>query len=280
MTKQNVHKRTGALPLMAGLALALSIGAAQAEGIVGPVINSPLSAAGTVEGAPTGINILLRTAEIPSDEFMDPHHPGYGIPAGGRLEIEMGDGFERNIQAALSNSSVMLVTGAPQQGLPGKPIGYEVTEGGNGNIFVVKPASDKGLTPDDLVSPTPGAAQDPVRQRGIKVLHVGFLESAFTNKTGKGTVQVRFIDGANRVVSAGSGTVEFMKQPVAQILPTNLSDKGRNHNWQRIKSGQTLGRTEGTVPVALMLYAAATGVPADQMANFKNGIVNAGVLST
>ncbi|MFT7596128.1 MAG: hypothetical protein ACI8R4_003462 [Paracoccaceae bacterium] len=71
--------------------------------------------------------------------FMDPDVLGYGIPAGGRIEIEMGGGFERDWGIAISQAAITLVTGAPQQGLPGAGVGYEVIEGADENIFVTRP---------------------------------------------------------------------------------------------------------------------------------------------
>jgi hypothetical protein len=267
-------------------ALALvSAGPAAADGIVGAVVNAPLSATGTVTGAHTGINVYLQSPQAPGIEFMDPKQPGYAIPAGGRLEVEMGEGFERDWAIDLTNTAIMLVTGAPQQGLPGKMIGYTVTQGSvyhsdDDKTFVITPTKPDGLSVDDLMSPAPGAKADPIRQRGLKVIHVGFLTSAFRNSGDTGTVRVRIVDGAGGVVHEGSGTVTFLGAPVAQILPTNMTDKRRNHNWQRVRSAETLGHTPGTVPVTLLLYAKATGVAAEDMVNFKQGIVGAGVLST
>ena len=266
------------MKLAAGVALAL-FAAGCSTNIVSDVVNSPLSAAGTVRGAHAGINIYLQSPEAPGMEFMDPKHPGYGIPAGGRIEIEMGAGFERVWDLPLTQRAIMLVTGAPQQGLPGKKVGYRVSEGDNDNTFLIEPVSDAGLPVDKLVSPAPGSKQDPIRQRGIKVFHVGFLHNAFLNKGETGTVHVRIIDGKNKVIHEGSHTVRFIPNAVPQILPNNFSDKRRNHNWQRIKSGETLGKTPGTVPVTLNLYAKAN-VPPAGMVKFKKGIVGAGVLST
>lgn len=267
-----------ALVLMTGI-----VPTSQAEtgkGIVSTVVNSPLSAAGTVRDAKVGINVYLQNSSASGMEFMDPAVIGYGIPAGGRMEVELAQGFERDWDVGLSQAAVMLVTGAPQQGLPGKAVGYKVGEGENENTFTFTPTSDKGIAAETLMSPAPGAKGDPIRQRGIKVIHVGFRESAFTNRGERGLVVVRFIDGAGKVVSEGSAPINFLKTAAPQILPTNLSDKQRNHNWQRVKSGDKLGVTPGTVPVAAMLYAKAEGVAAKDLVNFKEGIVSAGVLST
>ena len=252
---------------------------AMAHGIVSKIVNAPLTATGTVKGARIGINVYLQKSSAPGMEFMDPKVEGYGIAAGGRLEVELGGGFERIFDVQLVQSAIMLVTGAPQQGLPGKKVGYKVSEGSNDSTFVFTPTSEKGMPAAMVMSPAPGSKMDPIRNTGIKVLHIGFLETAFLNKGDKGTVTVRFIDAAGKVTAQGTGSIRFLKSPVPQILPTNFPDKRRNHNWQRIKSGQTLGKTEGTVPVALMMYAKATG-SASELHMAKGGIAGAGVLST
>ncbi len=253
---------------------------ASADGVVSKIVNAPLTATGTVEGARIGINVYLQKPDAPGGAFMDPKVEGYGIAPGGRLEVELGGGFERIFDVPLAQSAIMLVTGAPQQGLPGKKVGYTVSEGANDRTFVFKPTSKDGIPLGSMVSPAPGSKMDPIRQKGIKVLHIGFLETAFENKGGsRGTVSVRFFDAGGKVIHKGIGSIGFLKAPVPQILPTNFTDKRRNHNWQRIKSGQTLGQTEGTVPVTLMMYAKASGPPSE-LHKVKGGIAGAGVLST
>ena len=266
--------------ITATLALIAMVSSAHADGIVGAIVNAPLSATGTVQGARTGINVYLQSAEAPGIAFMDPGVTGYGIPAGGRMEIIMGDGFERDWGIGISQAAIMMVTGAPQQGLPGAKVGYEVTEGADENVFVITPTGESGLVADQLMSPAPGSMKDPIRQRGIKVLHIGFQQSAFLNTGATGTVTVRILDAAGAVVSEGSGSVDLIEAPVAQILPTNFPQGRRNHNWQRVAAGDVLGVTEGTVPVTLMLYAAAPTMDMDEMYAFKAGISGVGVLST
>ncbi len=265
-------------------ALVFGVGMAGAEtmahGIVSKIVNSPLSAAGAVMSGRVGVNVYLQKPAAMGGAFMDPKVVGYGIPAGGRIEIELGGGYERDWNVALSQAAIMLVTGAPQQGLPGKTIGYTVKVGGNDNTFMITPTSSKGLPAASIVSPAPGLKLDPVRQRGIKVFHIGFRQSAFVNKGNSGTVSVRIFDGGGKIVGEGRGKIGFLKSSVPQILPTNCTDKRRDHNWQRVKSGDVLGQTAGTVPIALMMYAAAKGVSGDGLMTFKKGIAGAGVLST
>ncbi|MHA1153402.1 MAG: hypothetical protein ACTSQ7_12210 [Alphaproteobacteria bacterium] len=253
---------------------------AHAHGIVNTIVNAPLSASGTVTDARVGINVYLDSEAAPGLEFMDPAVIGFGIAPGGRLEIEMAEGFERDWAVELSQSAIMMVTGAPQQGLPGKAVGYTVGEGDNENTFVITPTGDRGLPAETLMSPAPGAKADPIRQRGLKVIHIGFQQSAFHNRGKSGRVEVRFVNAAGKVIRRGEGTVDFLSTPVAQVLPTNFPDKRRNHNWQRTKSGQTLGQAPGTLPIALMLYDRAQGLDGAALYAFKAGISGAGVLST
>ena len=271
--------RLSGLALALGLSLAFA-GAVRADGIVSTIVNAPLSASGTVQNARVGINVYLQRPDAPGPEFMDPKVVGHGIPKGGRLEVEMAEGFERDWAVALSQAAIMLVTGAPQQGLPGKAVGYQVAEGDDENTFVFLPTGDMGLPADKLMSPAPGAKKDPIAQRGIKVVHIGFMQSAFHNRGQTGTVKVRVIDAAGKVVEQGSGKIDFLSSPVPQILPTNFPQGRRNHNWQRVKAGTTLGHAVGTVPVTLMLYAKAQEDDPAKLYAFKEGVLGAGVLST
>ncbi len=255
-------------------------GTASAHGIVNSIVNAPLAAAGTVRDGRVGINVYLQSASAPGAAFMDPKVPGYGIPAGGRLEIEMGEGFERDWEVALSQAAIMLVTGTPQQGLPGEKVGYTVEAGDNDNTFRITPTTESGLSADKLMSPAPGAKLDPIPQRGIKVIHIGFQQSAFFNRGSRGEVHVRFVDGSGKAVHQGTGTIAFLGAPVAQVLPTNFTDKRRNHNWQRVQPGQILGVSAGTVPITLMMYARAKDVAPEELVKFRDGIVGAGILST
>ena len=70
---------------------------------------------------------------------------------------------------------------------------------------VIRPAAAGGLSVDDLMSPAPGAAQDPIRQRGLKVIHIGFLTSAFRNSGTEGEVRVRIVDANGSAIHKGSG---------------------------------------------------------------------------
>jgi hypothetical protein len=258
----------------ASIAILVSVGsgAALAEEMVGAVVSSPLSADGYVRDSRTGLNIYLQTDAAPAIEFMNPNVIGYGIPAGGRLEVELVNGFERDKNIPLAQPSIILVTGAPQQGLPGNAVGYEVEEGENENTFVISPFPEDDLAAEKLMTPAPGAKGDPVRQRGTKVVHVG-LKKAFINRGERGAVAVRILDGSGNIVHKGSGEIEFLDAPRPQIFPTNFPHGRRNHNWQKVSPGEVVGQASGTVPIALMLFD--KNVPGG-----KSGIVGAGVVST
>ena len=266
--------------LALGALISVMSASAMAQGIVSKIVNSPLSAAGLVRGAHTGINVYLQNDQAPGAAFMNPEVIGYGIPAGGRIEIELGDGFKRVGNIALTQKSIMVVTGAPQQGMPGMKVGYEVKQGETPNIYVIAPTGEDGLAADELMSPAPGAAGDPVRQRGIKVFHIGFLQSAFTNSGRSGSVTVRIIDGDGKTVESGSADVDFIDAPAPQIQPNNFPNRQRNHNWQVIAAGEALGVTAVTLAIPIMLYDAPHGVAPGAMVKFKQGPLGVGVLST
>ena len=262
------------------LGLTLSPHAANADGIVGSVVNSPLSASGLVRDARVGINIWLQSDADPGLEFMDPNVIGYGIASGGRIEIELGSGFERDPAVVLTQKTLMVVTGTPQQGMPGKAVGYAISEGDTPNTIVISPTKDEGLPAESLMSPAPGAKDDPVRQRGIKVFHIGLLESPFINRGESGTVSVRFYDAAGSVIHQGSAAANFLGTPAPQVQPNNFPDKQRSHNWQTAAPGQTLGKAPGTLPISFMLYDAPKDVAPGEMHTAKRGMLGVGVLST
>ena len=211
---------------------------------------------------------------------MDPAVIGYGIPAGGRLEVEMAGDYERDWGIGISQAAIMLVTGAPQQGLPGAAVGYSVDEGEDENVFLINPTNADGLTAAKLMASSPGAQKDPIRQRGLKVLHIGFQQSAFLNSGTSGTVKVRILDAHGNIVEQGSGTIDFLAAPVAQVLPTNFPQGLQNHNWQRVKPGDVLGQSPGTLPLTYMLYGQAPAGDTDAMYAYKAGFNGLGVLST
>ena len=168
---------------------------------------------------------------------MDPNVIGYGVPAGGRIEIELAGGFERDGDVPLTQKAIMVVTGAPQQGMPGKAVGYKVGQGKNANTITITPTKAGGLPAESLLSPAKGAKGDPVRQRGIKVFHVGFRQSAFINRGASGTAHVRFIDGTGKVVNSGSASVAFF----GKARPTDPSKQFSQQTAQSQLASRTAG---------------------------------------
>ena len=86
-----------------------------AEGIVSKVTSAPIFANGIVRDVRSGINIFLQTDQNPGDAFLDPAVPGYGIPPGGRMEIEMVSGLSkrsRNSAGSQGNPSGCRYTSA------------------------------------------------------------------------------------------------------------------------------------------------------------------------
>ena len=226
----------------------------RADGMVNVVVNSPIFANGTVRDIRSGINIYLQRRDAMGLDFLDPKVPGYGIPPGGRLEVELVNGFQRDPSIPLGQPTILLVAGTPQQGLPGRAVGYTVSEGKTPSTFVITPTIQSGLEVAKIVSNAPGASHDPIRQYGIKIIHIG-MTMAFVNRGEKGRVEVRIFDGDGKVVKRGMGEIAFLPAPQPQIFPTNIPHGKRNHNWQRLKPGQILGRTEGTLPLAFLLFA-------------------------
>jgi len=231
---------------------------AYAEGIVAKVTSAPIFPNGIVRDVRAGINIFLQNETYPGDLFLDPDVIGYGIPSGGRMEVEMISGYQRDPDIALDERAFLLVTGTPQQGLPAMETGFEVKEGKNENTFVVQPVVEGGLPAENLVSLAPGAGFDPIRQRGVKIIHIGRV-SAFVSRGEKGVVEVRIYDGTNAVVASGRGD-------------TNIPHDQRNHNWQRLGVGQILGVARNTLPLPVILYGRNEGLN-------NQGIEGAGVLS-
>lgn len=261
--------------ILAGLTMA---GAASADGIVAKVVNSPLNAAGLVKGGDAALNIYLQRPDARGIDFFNPHVPGYGIPAGGRIEVELGGGFTRNAGVPLGLNSVHMVSGTPQHGLSSKKYGYLARAGANDNIYIVYAKSKDGIPAEKLLPRASIARLDKVPNSGLKVFHMGLGAVAFTNQGDKGLVSVRIIDGDGRLLGSGTAEVDFWDTPRAQIHPNNFLHNGQNHNWQRIRTGDTLGKTTGTVPLTFMLFDKPVGTAAE-INKFKKGIAGAGVMS-
>ncbi len=258
----------------AGLALwiwfACALGAA-ADGIVSTITSAPIFPNGIVRDVRTGLNIYLQTDAVQGLDFMDPAVVGYGIPPGGRLEVELVEGFQRDPAIPLDERAILLVAGTPQQGLPGRLLGFTVKEGSNPNTFVFEPESSDGIAPESMISSAPGAGLDPIRQRGIKIIHVG-RNKAFVSRGERGVVEVRFMDRAGKVIVKGRETVEFLQEPRPELFPTNVPHDQRNHNWQRVPVRNIVGVASQTLPIPVIVYEKNEGLG-------RNGMFGVGVLS-
>jgi len=244
--------------------------AALADGIVSKVTSAPIFPNGIVRDVRAGINIFLQSETVQGDAFLNPQVLGYGIPDGGRMEVEMISGYQRDPEIPLDGRAIILVVGTPQQGLPAAISGLSIREGENQHTFVITPESG-GAQAETLLSPAPGAAFDPVRQRGIKIIHIG-RASAFVSRGEKGVVEVRIFDGDDNLLSSGRGEVKFLPEPLPQIYPTNIPHDQRNHDWQRVGVGKILGVASNTLPIPLLLFEKNEGLG-------NRGIFGAGVLS-
>lgn len=251
----------------------LSISFARAgEGIVADVTSAPVHPNGIVENERTGLNIHLQREGVAGLDFMDPAVPGYDLPAGASLEVELVSGFQRDPGIPLDHRSILLVVGAPQQGLPSQVLGLSVEQGENEFTFVIRSKQPDGMSVDQLVSPAPGASLDPIRAKGIKIVHIG-RNRAFVNRGEKGVVEVRFRGSNGTVLASGRGEVDFHDEPRPVLFPTNVPHDQRNHNWQRVPARGIVGVASNTLPIPVILY--------DRNEGLNNaGIVGAGVLST
>ena len=256
-----------------------AVNAVYADGIVAKVVNSPLNSAGLVKGGYNAINIYLQKPGAEGIEFYNPEIPGFGIPAGGRIEVEMLDGFTRVPAIPMDARAVHMVSGTPQHGLSDKALGYQSVQGANPNIFVIDALSPDGLPAEKLLPRATIQKLDPIPNIGLKTFHIGLSTIAFTNQGERGTVAVRIVDRDGKVLASGEAQVDFWDTPRAQIHPNNFLHKGRNHNWQRVAPGETVGQAAGSVPLTFLLFEKPTGT-AEEIRNSRDGIAGVGVLSS
>lgn len=256
----------------------LIFGSAQADGIVAKVVNSPLNSAGLVKGGYTALNVYLQKSGAEGVDFFDPNVPGFGIPPGGHIEVEMREGFTRDPAIAMDAAAIHMVSGAPQQGLSSSKLGYQSAAGKNPNTFVISAQSPDGLPPEVLLPRATVQKLDLVPNIGLKVFHIGLSTIAFTNTGESGVIAVRIVDGNGNTIASGEAEVDFWDTPRPQIHPNNFLHEGRNHNWQSVFPGETVGRSLGTLPLTFMLFDKPTGSP-EEIRNARDGILGVGILS-
>lgn len=188
--------------------------------IITGVTSSPLVSNGLIAGAPTNIAIQLSSpAQRNPALALNPAYIGHQIPAGGRLEIELGGTFIRNGTGTSSqpfvdvnsNATVVLGTGLEKnyivanKGLGVQHGNYSIVDNG-ANIIKITPLA--GTKANGLENPR-------ANQIGIKTIYLQ------PNATGnlapynngpvdtQGTVTVRIFNALKNVIKEGSFTVKF-----------------------------------------------------------------------
>jgi hypothetical protein len=205
----------------------------KAVNIVTAVVPPPVVANGIIAGEPTEIIVLLNVPEAPEGLAADPNFFGHQIPAGGRLEIELGGTFERNgvdngdaFVPVNSNAFAILVTGLPQGPIT-MPAGdgvqhgnYTIVDDGNKIISYVP----NGGSGDN------GLEQARANEIGVKVVHIrprpntNVGPAPFTNGAPgtEGTVAIRIFNSENEIVEQGHGSVMFPAAGGRVVGPTNI----------------------------------------------------------
>lgn len=260
--------------------LALAAGPLQARGnIVTDVVSAPVVGNGIVAGEPTEINVLLSADQSRKQLDFDAGVFGHQIPAGGRMEIELGGDFRLNPQFTgplQANANIIMTTGHPQNPIVATA-GAGVQHGNwaadlNGRVLTITPLGGSGDN---------GLENARAQQIGFKVIHVRpgaprdltgtpFLNGA-AGEVGK--VQVRIYDAAGRLTERGRATVVFRASVGRQVHVTNVGlvtgAQGspatvsaalvESSNFQHVAPGTMLtGTSMGQTPYAprLLLFEA------------------------
>jgi len=197
------------------------------------IISAPVVANGITAGEPTEINILVRDDETPAENTLDPNVFGLQIPAGGRMEVELGGSFIVNpdFEGFLPARHIILTTG-PQN--PIKPNtetvsgGFWRVESPEANTVTVIPRGGVG---DNGLTGTRAAAI------GFKVIHIrpntqnrSHTGTPFYNGPAGsvGTVQVRIYDAANDLQAAGISNIVFPQSTGRQAHLSNIDTRDDN----------------------------------------------------
>jgi len=203
------------------------------DNIVRAIVSPPVVSNGLIAGEPTEFIGVLAVEDVHPSLAMDPENEGFQIPAGGRMEVELGGTFERNgvdngkaFRAINSNANFVLVTGLPQAPITA-PAGagvqhgnYTITDDGN-KIITVTPNGGKGSN---------GLEGERARKIGVKVVHIrprpntDESTSAFTNGPAGtiGTLAVRIYKANGKIDEKGSASVTFPASVGQVVGPTNV----------------------------------------------------------
>ena len=243
------------------------------DNIVRAIVSPPVVSNGTIAGEPTEIIGVLTPSDddVAPNLALDPENFGRQIPAGGRMEVELGGSFERNgvdntkaFVPIASNANFVLVTGLPQmpitapQGDGVQHGNYTISDDG-AKIITVTPNGGKGAK---------GLEQERAKKIGVKVVHVrprpGTDEStsAFTNGPAGtiGTLEVRIYNAKNKLLNQGSASLTFPAAVGRVVGPTNvgLATGGQGSpatvtaeliesvNFQHVETGAMLTNTVRT----------------------------------
>ena len=203
------------------------------DNIVRAIVSPPVVANGTIAGEPTEIIGVLAVEDVHPSLAMDPENEGFQIPAGGRMEVELGGTFERNgvdntkaFRLINSNANFVLVTGLPQAPITA-PAGAGVQHGN----YTITDDGDKIIT----VTPNGGRGKNGIEGKrakkiGIKVVHIrprpntDESTSAFTNGPAGtiGTMAVRIYKANGKIDEKGSASVTFPASGGQVVGATNV----------------------------------------------------------
>ncbi len=229
--KQQVRPVLTAAALAGALAAGLSLGVladgkeksddhGRFDNIITAVVAPPVVSNGQIAGEPTELIAVLNAPGAPDNLAADPNNFGHQIPAGGRMEVEVGGSIERNgvdndkaFVPVTSNAFFVLVTGLPQMPITaaagdGVQHGnYRIVDDGNKMITVI-PNGGSGAN---------GLEQARANQIGFKVVHIrprpntNAGPAPFTNgpEGSKGTLKIRIFDAAGKLMEKGKGKIYF-----------------------------------------------------------------------
>lgn len=217
------------------------------------IVSAPVVPNGILAGQPTEFNILLRRQGVPHDEAMDIDTFGLQIPAGGRMEVELGGSFIPNPDFVETNPDVplfkparnIILTTGPQN--PVKPNTEEVSGGFWGvsydqltkpHVVSVFPRCIADMDCQNLDAAHPGGLNGTrARALGFKIIHLRPNDRAPRHDTtpfyngpvgSTGLVNVRLYGEDDVVVAAGSASIVFRRRVGPQVYLTNAATRDDN----------------------------------------------------
>jgi hypothetical protein len=197
------------------------------------VISAPPDPKGLVADQPIGLNILLNAPGVDDRYAADPYHFGHQIPAGGRMEVELGGAFLRNgvdndaeFVPINSNFNLILLAGNPQNALT--EIAGDAVDHAN---YTISDDGDKLLT----ITPNGGSGSNGLEgtranEIGIKAIHILATRgsntgpSPFTNGPAgsEGTTAVRIYDAEDELIESGEASITFRTSVGPQVGAVNF----------------------------------------------------------